>query len=78
MSTLDLVAFIARALVSQPEAVEVDEIAGERDRVIRLRVAQADLGRVIGKEGNTARAMRTVLGVATAGDEQRAKLELVD
>lgn len=78
MPTLDLVAFVARALVSQPEEVEVEEVTGERDRIIRLKVAGPDLGRVIGKEGNTARAIRTVLGVATAGDEQRAKLELVD
>jgi len=74
----ELVAFIARALVKDPGAVEVKEVDDERDRVIKLRVAQADLGRVIGREGRTARAIRTVLGVASARDDKRAKLDIVD
>jgi len=74
----ELVAFIARALVRDPGAVEVKEVDTERDRVIKLRVAQADVGRVIGREGRTARAIRTVLGVASARDDKRAKLDIVD
>jgi predicted RNA-binding protein YlqC (UPF0109 family) len=74
----ELVAFIARALVQDTGAVEVEEIDTERDRVIKLRVAPADLGRVIGREGRTARAIRTVLGVASAREEKRAKLDIVD
>ena len=74
----ELVAFIARALVQDASAVEVKEVDTERDRVIKLRVAQADLGRVIGREGRTARAIRTVLGVASAMDDKRAKLDIVD
>jgi 16S rRNA processing protein RimM len=68
-----LVAFIARALVEDQGAVEVEEVDDERNRIIKLRVAPGDLGRVIGKEGNTARAIRTILGVATSRDEKKAK-----
>jgi predicted RNA-binding protein YlqC (UPF0109 family) len=74
----ELVAFIARALVRDADAVQVEEIDTERDRVIKLRVAPEDLGRVIGREGRTARAIRTVLGVASAREEKRAKLDIVD
>ena len=74
----ELVAFIARALVQDTGAVEVEEIDTERDRVIKLKVAPADLGRVIGREGRTARAIRTVLGVASARGDRRAKLDIVD
>lgn len=74
----ELVAFIARALVQDTGAVQVEEIDTERDRVIKLRVAPADLGKVIGREGRTARAIRTVLGVASARGEKRAKLDIVD
>jgi predicted RNA-binding protein YlqC (UPF0109 family) len=74
----ELVAFIARALVQDASAVEVKEVDTERDRVIKLRVAQADVGRVIGREGRTARAIRTVLGVASAMEDKRAKLDIVD
>ena len=76
--TRELVAFIARALVQNPSEVEVEEIDDERSRVIKLKVAPSDLGRVIGREGRTAQAIRTVLGVATAGDKKRAKLDIVD
>ena len=78
MPTCELVAFIARALVENPQAVEVVEEDGDRDRLIRLKVAPADLGRVIGKEGSTARAIRTILAVATCDDDKKAKLEIVD
>jgi predicted RNA-binding protein YlqC (UPF0109 family) len=78
LPTRELVAFIARALVEDQGAVEVEEVDDERNRIIKLRVAPGDLGRVIGKEGNTARAIRTILGVATSRDEKKAKLDIVD
>jgi hypothetical protein len=74
----ELVAFVARALVQQPDAVEVTEEQGDRDRVIMLRVAPGDLGRVIGKEGRTAKAIRTILAVASARGGMKAKLDIVD
>ena len=74
----ELVAFIARALVQDAGAVEVEEIDTERDRVIKLKVAPADLGKIIGREGRTARSIRTVLGVASAREDKRAKLDIVD
>lgn len=77
-STRELVAFIARSLVEDAGSVKVDEVDDERNRVIKLKVAPADLGRVIGKEGNTARAIRTILGVATSQGEKKAKLDIVD
>mgnify|MGYP001085342236 CR=1 FL=1 len=74
----DLLAFIARALVEKPQAVHVEEVNDERSRVLKLRVDPSDLGRVIGKEGRTAKAIRTIIGVATARDEQKAKLDILD
>ena len=60
----DLVEEIAKALVDNPEEVSVTEIEGEQTTVLELRVAQPDLGKVIGKQGRTARAIRTILGAA--------------
>ena len=74
----ELVAFIVRALVQDAGAVETKEVDTERDRVIKIRMAPADLGKVIGREGRTARAIRTVLGVASARDGKRAKLDIVE
>jgi predicted RNA-binding protein YlqC (UPF0109 family) len=74
----ELVAYIAKALVDRPEDVEVTEIEGSHTSVIELKVAKDDLGKVIGKQGRTARAMRTVLGAASAKLRKRAVLEIVD
>jgi hypothetical protein len=74
----ELVAFIARMLVRDPSAVEVEEIGDERSRVVRLRVAPDDRGRVIGKEGRMAKAIRTILAVMSARDGMKAKLDIVD
>jgi len=74
----ELVAYIAKALVDKPEDVEVTEIEGSHTSVIELKVAKDDLGKVIGKQGRTARAMRTVLGAASAKLRKRAVLEIVD
>ncbi len=78
MPVRDLVAFIARLLVRDPSAVEVEEVDDGRSRIVKLRVAPGDKGRVIGREGRTARAIRTVLEVASARDGMKAKLDIVD
>lgn len=69
---------IARALVDNPNRVEVREIAGEKTTVYELRVGQGDLGKVIGKGGQTARAMRTLLTAAAAKQGKRAVLEIIE
>ena len=73
-----LVEQIAKALVDQPEKVEVREVAGEQTSVLELRVAQEDLGKVIGKQGKTARAMRTLLAAAGMKVRKRFVLEILE
>ncbi len=74
----DLIAYIAKALVDKPEEVVVTEIKGEQTFVIELRVAKEDIGKVIGKQGHTARAIRTILGAASAKIKKRSVLEILD
>ena len=74
----ELVEFMARALVDEPGKVEVSEISGEQTSVIELRVAKEDLGKVIGKQGRTARAMRTILGAASTKLKKRSVLEILE
>lgn len=74
----ELVEFIAKALVDEPEKVQVTEIEGERITVIELRVAQGDLGKVIGKQGRTARSIRTLLNAAAAKLRKRVVLEILE
>ncbi|MGO8760734.1 MAG: KH domain-containing protein [Desulfobaccales bacterium] len=74
----ELVKFIAQSLVDNPEQVEVTEIQGEQTSVIELRVAKEDLGKVIGKQGRTARAMRTILSAASTKIRKRAVLEILE
>ncbi len=69
---------IARALVDLPEGVEVTEISGERTTVFELRVGEGDLGKVIGKAGQTARAIRTLLNAVAAKQGKRAVLEIIE
>jgi hypothetical protein len=69
---------MARALVDNPEKVKVSEIEGEQTSVIELRVAKEDLGKVIGKQGRTARAMRTILSAASTKIRKRAVLEIIE
>lgn len=73
-----LVESIARALVDQPDRVEVKEVAGEQTTVLELRVATEDLGRVIGKQGRTARAIRTLLAAAGVRVRKRFVLEILE
>jgi predicted RNA-binding protein YlqC (UPF0109 family) len=74
----DLIAYIAKALVDKPEEVAVTEIAGEQTSVIELKVAKEDLGKVIGKQGRTARAMRTILSAASTKINKRSVLEIIE
>ena len=74
----ELIEYIAKALVDNPDEVKVSEVAGEITSVIELRVAKSDLGKVIGKEGRTARAMRTLLTAASTKIKKRAVLEIIE
>jgi predicted RNA-binding protein YlqC (UPF0109 family) len=78
MEMKDLIAYIAKALVDHPEAVEVSEVEGEQTSVIELKVAKDDLGKVIGKQGRTARAMRTILSAASTKIRKRSVLEIIE
>ncbi|OPY12034.1 KH domain-containing protein [Syntrophus buswellii] len=74
----DLIKYIAQALVDNTDAVEVSEVVGEQTSVIELRVAKEDLGKVIGKQGRTAKAMRTILSAASTKLRKRAVLEIIE
>ncbi|MBN2372267.1 KH domain-containing protein [bacterium] len=74
----DLIERIAKALVDFPDEVRVTEVDGERTTVLELRVAKGDLGKVIGKQGQTARSMRTILGAAATKIGKRAVLEILE
>ena len=74
----DLISYIAKSLVDKPEEVVVTEIEGEQTSVIELKVAKEDLGKVIGKQGRTARAMRTILGAASTKIKKRSVLEIIE
>ncbi len=74
----ELVEYIAKSLVDKPEEVHVTEIGGEQTVVYELRVAKEDLGKVIGKQGRTARAIRTILGAASIKLKKRSVLEILE
>lgn len=74
----ELVSFVAKSLVDNPEKVEVTEVAGEQTAVLELKVAQEDLGKIIGKQGKTAKAIRTILSAAAAKMKRRAVLEILE
>nr|WP_181447962.1 KH domain-containing protein [Dissulfurirhabdus thermomarina] len=74
----ELVEYMAKALVDDPDSVEVHEVEGEQTSVIELRVAKEDLGKVIGRQGRTARAMRTILSAASTKLRKRAVLEILE
>ncbi len=74
----ELIEYIAKALVDNPEEVEVNEIEGEQTSVIELKVSKEDLGKVIGRQGRTARAMRTILSAASTKLKKRAVLEILE
>ena len=74
----DLVEDIAKALVDIPEEVSVREVTGEQVTVLELKVAPSDLGKVIGKQGRTARSIRTILGAAGMKLSRRFTLEILE
>jgi hypothetical protein len=74
----ELIKYIAQALVNNPDMVEVSEVIGEQASVIELRVAKEDLGKVIGKQGRTAKAMRTILSAASTKLRKRTVLEIIE
>jgi len=74
----ELIEFMAKALVDDPDSVKVHEIEGEQTSVLELRVAKEDLGKVIGKQGRTARAMRTILSAASTKLRKRSVLEIIE
>jgi len=74
----DFIEFIAKNLVDNPDDVSVTEVEGERTTVYELRVGTSDLGKVIGKKGQTAKSIRTLLGAASAKLGKRAVLEILE
>jgi uncharacterized protein len=74
----DLITRIAQALVDHPDKVQVNEISGNRTSVLELKVAKDDLGKVIGKQGRTARSIRTILSAASTKLKKRAVLEIIE
>jgi predicted RNA-binding protein YlqC (UPF0109 family) len=74
----DLMEIVSKALVDLPDAVEVHEIQGEQTTVIELKVDKSDLGKVIGKQGRTARALRTILNAASTKLRKRSVLEIIE
>jgi len=74
----DLIKYIAEALVDNPEQVSVEEVEGNQTSVLELKVSKEDLGKVIGKQGRTARALRTILSAASAKEKKRTVLEIVE
>lgn len=74
----DLVVFMAQSLVDYPESVEVKEIPGEQTTVYELKVAKEDLGKIIGKQGRTAKSLRTILNAASTKLKKRSVLEILE
>ena len=74
----ELIKYIAQALVDNPDQVQVEEVEGNQTSVLELKVAKEDLGKVIGKQGRTARAMRTILSAASAKVRKRTVLEIIE
>jgi Predicted RNA-binding protein (contains KH domain) len=73
----ELVEIIARSLVDNPDAVQVNEIAGEQSIILELKVAPEDMGKVIGKQGRIAKAIRTVVKAAATKDNKRVVVEII-
>ena len=73
----ELLAVIAKALVDEPAAVEVSEREGERSIILELRVADADMGKVIGKQGRIAKCIRTVMKAAASRENKHVVVEIV-
>jgi len=74
----DLIKYIVRALVDHPEQIEISEITSKQVTILELKVAKEDMGKVIGKQGRNARAIRTILSAASAKLKSRAVLEIIE
>lgn len=74
----ELVEYTAKSLVDNPDQVQVTEVEGEQTTVLELRVAKEDLGKVIGKQGRTARAIRTILSASASKAKKRCVLEILE
>jgi len=74
----DLVEYIAKSLVDDPSGVEVNMIEGEKSTILELKVAENDIGKVIGKQGRIAKAVRTILSAAATKSGKRVVLEILD
>mgnify|MGYP001169477076 FL=1 len=74
----ELVTFIAKSLVENPERVEVSEVQGDITTIIELKVAQEDMGKIIGKQGKTARSIRTLLNATAAKVKKKTVLEILE
>jgi hypothetical protein len=74
----DLVTVIAQRLVDNPDSVSVGEVSSGQTMVLELRVAKTDVGKVIGRQGRTAHALRTIIHAASARDKKRAVLEIIE
>ena len=74
----ELVQLLARSLVNHPDAVEVKETLGDTASVVELKVAKEDLGRIIGKQGRTAKSIRTILNAAASRTNRKVVLEIVE
>ena len=73
----EIIETIARALVDEPDVVSVTEIGGAHTSILELKVAKSDIGKVIGKQGRTAGALRTILSAVSAKNKKRAVLEII-
>ncbi len=74
----DLISIIARALVDNPEEVSITEVKGNQTLVLELKVAKSDIGKIIGKQGRTANAIRTILNAASGKVKKRVVLEILE
>jgi uncharacterized protein len=74
----ELVQFLARSLVNQPDAVEVKETQSDTASILELKVAKEDLGRIIGKQGRTAKSIRTILNAAASRANRKVVLEIIE
>lgn len=78
MSAARLVEFVANNMVSEPDQIQVDEIPGTEENVIELRLADQDIGKIIGKNGSVIRAIRTLIGACSVKDQKNYQLEIID
>lgn len=77
-SVRNLVSFIVKSLVDNPHSVSVDEVFSGQTMVLELHVAKPDIGKVIGRQGRTAHALRTIVNAASAREKKRAVLEIIE